>query len=560
MVLNCWRGALALCLLSLFGCNDTKQAPNAKAPRPVTVLTLKKTDPGRLYRVAGTVASWKTEEIGFEVEGRVQFVAEQETRVRGQINDTDGQQVVQGTLLAQLDDTRYRLRVNSAGEQIEAERTKQEALKIEKQEVLPAERQAAVAERKFALADFDRQNELRQRGASTQTDFDRAQANLEQAEAAIKQIDANLAVKGAEITASEARIAELVQSRAEAQRDVDSCRLISPYHGQVARVHVIPGAFVQRGQPVVTVQLMDPINVQFEASAELARQLNYQDMLSVYVEQPDGTTMTEPASVYTIDSVADPKTRTFTVTLILRNEEVGTPVPPELQGQPIATTGELKRVIVGILAESDGQYVDEDAIQQDDRGWFLWKVTNRRISTLAADADPRIEVEKLRVGVGNRRISFLGLWDFRQIVLPPDSDFDPDVHLVAGAVAYPAGNNAATWQDNTILLDRKRWMLRPGDVVGVDLRGRANRPGYYVPEDAILEQSGRTYIFLVDDSDAPQAKRVEVEVGDSADTLRRIRAIGDPPLPDGHWIAADGALFLVDGERVNVVKEVEVRR
>ena len=51
------------------------------------------TDPGRYERVTGTVASWKTDQLGFEVEGRVQFVIEEETNVAGQVYDKDGKLV-----------------------------------------------------------------------------------------------------------------------------------------------------------------------------------------------------------------------------------------------------------------------------------------------------------------------------------------------------------------------------------------------------------------------------------------------------------------------------------
>ena len=60
-------------LVLLIGC--AKPPPAPPAPRPVSVVTLTETDPGRFARVTGSVASWKTDELGFEVEGRVEFVS-----------------------------------------------------------------------------------------------------------------------------------------------------------------------------------------------------------------------------------------------------------------------------------------------------------------------------------------------------------------------------------------------------------------------------------------------------------------------------------------------------
>ena len=46
------------------------------------------------------------------------------------------------------------------------------------------------------------------------------------------------------------------------------------FAGQVADVDVIPGSVVRRGQPAVTVQMMDPIKVEVEVAAATARRLN----------------------------------------------------------------------------------------------------------------------------------------------------------------------------------------------------------------------------------------------------------------------------------------------
>ena len=84
------------------GCGSGKRAP-AKAPRPVSVLTLRETDPRRLDRVAASVSAWKTEDFGFEVAGRLQFVVEPDTHIEGRVLDAEGRSVTQGTLLARLD-------------------------------------------------------------------------------------------------------------------------------------------------------------------------------------------------------------------------------------------------------------------------------------------------------------------------------------------------------------------------------------------------------------------------------------------------------------------------
>ena len=86
-------------IITLIGCDARKKDEIAPAmPRPVTVMVLEETDSSRLERQAGTVAAWKTEEIGFEVSGRVSFVAEEGTAVEGRINDADGKPIMGSVL------------------------------------------------------------------------------------------------------------------------------------------------------------------------------------------------------------------------------------------------------------------------------------------------------------------------------------------------------------------------------------------------------------------------------------------------------------------------------
>ena len=76
--------AALCCAMIILGC-DRSPPLRERAPRPVSVLTLTESDPGRFNRVTGVVASWKTDRIGFEVSGRVQFIIEPENDISGQV-------------------------------------------------------------------------------------------------------------------------------------------------------------------------------------------------------------------------------------------------------------------------------------------------------------------------------------------------------------------------------------------------------------------------------------------------------------------------------------------
>jgi len=407
----------------------------------------------------------------------------------------------------------------------------------------------------------DRRELLLARQAVPQEEFERSVADLDRAQARVDALKAESLAKSAEIAAHQAKIEELEEAKLKAEWDVQQCELRSPFPGQVAEVHVIPGAFVDSGRPVVTVQMMNPISVELEVAAATTRRLNYMDVVPVYVTEPDGSTRQASAAVYTIDPVADPETRTFTITLLARNQILETPVPPEMQGQPFARATVVRPVMMRAIEGVDTLVVDERLLQEDDQGYYVWKVTNRNVQTFLSETDARLMVTKARVTPGDRRVPFLGLWYFRDVTIDEGEALKPMHDMVAGAVTYPDGTDERTWNGESMLFDRERWLLRPGDLVGVDLEGDVTPPGVYVPSNAILTAGDKSYVFRVDSSEAGSvARRIEVRVHESVNTLRRIEAAGDPPLAEGMQLVLDGALFLNDGEPINVAAPVEVGR
>ena len=340
----CIRSLLAVVCFAVAttaGCGGSaKSDSEAKAPRPVSVFSLKRSDPATLQRVAGTVASWKTENVGFEVAGRVQFVIEPETEVALGEDSSD-----RGTVLARLDDTRYRLQVRSIQSKIQSKQKLRDSTLIEVEKVLPAQELVADSELRLAKLELDRRDRLLKQDAISQEEFDKAKSDWEKADAAVIQLAAQKEAKRADVASIEADIQQLNESLAEANRDVDDCVLYAPYRGQVADIHVIAGAYVERGQPVVTVQMMDPIAVEFEVSAETARRLNYRDLIDIYMAQPDDSWRQGRASVYMTDPVADPETRTLSATLLGRNGRTRATVPEDMKGKPIVRTDNIWKLL-----------------------------------------------------------------------------------------------------------------------------------------------------------------------------------------------------------------------
>jgi multidrug efflux pump subunit AcrA (membrane-fusion protein) len=546
------RTAIAVCLTMAVGCGPKDDLARPKAPRPVSVIVLAESDPGRFQRVTGTVASWKTDQIGFEVDGRVEFVIEPETNIAGQVYDQNDQLIPEGTLLAQLDSTRYTLGVASANAQVEMAQKQLEAAQIEHERVIPAEEEAATALRDLAQVEVERNTKLLADNAAPERALDLSKAKLREAEATLVQLSANKAAKAAEVASLDANIRELQEAQKQAERDVADCRLYSSFAGQVADVHVVPGSYARQGQAAVTVQMMDPIKVELEVSAEQSRRLSYKAEVDIVIATSDGQDIDGNAIVYLTDPVADPNTRTFTVTLLMDNTKVASPIPEELQGGPVVRTNDLWRLFKDKLGTKDFYLTEANSIHEDEQGAYIWKIKSQ--DDQGTGGGRVFDLEQVRVTAGEVRLPFLGLWTFRELAVNEGEDFDLENDRIAGPLTIPS-ELADGFDGGKVLFDRPRWLLRPGDLVSVSLSGESFASGFYVPMNVISEQSGRYFVHIVDPDGGGVARKVEVKVLDAVNTQRRIEAIGDIELTEGTQLIAKGTHFIVDGEAVLVAEE-----
>jgi len=109
---------------------------------------------------------------------------------------------------------------------------------------LRAELRGARAEARLAELELERQKRLRKQQANSEADVDRAASQLEQARAQADRVRADLEKKSIE----------------------------APFAGRLGILGVDEGQFVDVGSPIVTLQTLDPINVDFTVpQQELAR-------------------------------------------------------------------------------------------------------------------------------------------------------------------------------------------------------------------------------------------------------------------------------------------------
>ena len=108
-----------------------EKAPRKHPPRPVSYLVLERLDPSTFSRLTGSVESWKKEQIGFRVGGRVSCVIEPGLDITGHSVDGEGTVLTEGTVIARLNDERYRVLVDEAKAIVKAKAGTAAALDVE---------------------------------------------------------------------------------------------------------------------------------------------------------------------------------------------------------------------------------------------------------------------------------------------------------------------------------------------------------------------------------------------------------------------------------------------
>ena len=109
-----------------------------------------------------------------------------------------------------------------------------------------------------------------------------------------------------------------------------------------------------------------------------------------------------------------------------------------------------------------------------------------------------------------------------------------------------------------VLLLRKRWLFRPGDLVPVLLEGPGPGEGFYVPMKAILHENGRhcVYVVTAGAGGGKVARRVGVTLRGAIGEMQRIE--GDR-IGDGTQVVLHGVAYLTPDEGVNVIEVKKVQ-
>lgn len=182
----------------------------------------------------------------------------------------EGDTVVAGEVMAQLDAEPYRERLDAAQAELAAAQAKLDKLRRgnRPQEIEQAQEAVNQAQAGYYEANrhFERQAALRESGASSERTVDAARAARDQAAATLASARASLSLAQAgfrseDIAAGQARVAAAEAALAQARTALADTELVAPSDATViARVRE-PGSMVASSTPVYSLSLRNPVYV-----------------------------------------------------------------------------------------------------------------------------------------------------------------------------------------------------------------------------------------------------------------------------------------------------------
>lgn len=557
-------GLLSLLLLIPAGCQKADSGPPQARPRPVSVLKLQVEQPESATRYTGSVSAWKVEDIGFEVSGRIVSILETGTDIKG-VEEQEGK-TTPGAVIATLDRGRYEIQLAAAQANVKTATARRDAAKNDLEKILPQQIVAAKVDLKLGTAEYQRQQDLFDQNAGTQTELDQAIAARDSAQATLDQLEESKTVKEAEIASYEAQIQEALEAVDRATRDLNDTTLHAPFSGRIAQSYKTLGSVVQPGEPVIQLQMTNPILVNVEVDSETDARLNYGDIVQVY--PPDNPSQPMKAMVYETASIADPSTRTFLVQLLVMNDKVVTGLPEEPDYKKDLRTRQLGSTFQEQEDPTKPHYIGKNALHRDEKGDFVFRVKDFTWQERVGTTRTKFEVEKVYVSLGEGQITIFDVATFRELselgdIKPQEDMFVGTIRTINGDKLSPEEGSKRLEEEGVIHWVRERWSLRPGDFLDVELGEKPLPEGFYVPMDAVVKRIGsnKSSVFVVNNPEGDaKVKEVFVQATPSiaSDKLVLIVPNQAGELSDGDLIASYGAHYLEDGEAVRVTNLLEV--
>ena len=195
------------------------------------------------YFVAVNAAKYESTEDAYVETHTVQIAP----KVSGQVVDmyvTDNQKVKEGDLVAQIDDTDYKVKLAQANAAYESSLFKQKNAK--------ATFDAVNSQISLAKRNLDRYTELYKSGAASKLEYDNAKTAYDNAQASLTQAQQNLLSKDNSRVA-DADLKQLAALKRQAELNLSYTKIYAPQSGTVSSKSIERGAYVQTGQPLFVI-------------------------------------------------------------------------------------------------------------------------------------------------------------------------------------------------------------------------------------------------------------------------------------------------------------------
>jgi membrane fusion protein (multidrug efflux system) len=255
------------------------------------------------------------------------------------------------------------------------------------------------AEARLALQQFERFRDLIEQDAVSRSEFDQARANYEAAEARVHEQQALLAKK----------------------------TIRAPFSGVLGLRQVDLGQFIGVGTPIVGINMLDPIQVDFTLSERDFPRIAVGDRIEVEVAAYAGDRF--EGEIIALDSSVVPESRTFRVRGRIDNDDLR--LRPGMFANVHAYRGRTDRVVaVPRTAISYNTYGDFVFIVADgDSG----PVVERRTVTTGRVRDGEVEVaDGLEAGTTVVRAGLLRLRNGQRVRIVADGDGSGDAGGASG--------------------------------------------------------------------------------------------------------------------------------
>lgn len=505
------KSPVSISLLTVFaiaaGCGQDVPIEVTMPTRPVTVIELTERDIARERTLTGVVDLYREEDIGFEIRGRVTMVLNEGLEVRGPAFNEQGELIRKGDPIAAMEGTRYGSRVGALQARLDAARRDLQAL------------DARVT---LARKTLGRQKAILADGAVTQQNVDDAQSEFDQSTA--------------QLAARHATVLDVTQQLQTATEDLGDAVLFAPFSGRITKVHISEGAVIEAGTPVVTLTLMDPVQVKVEVSADDEREIRTGDRAVLWPKDPllDGERVAVNAIVFEKSAVADPALRTFRIDIISRNQRRHVDqLNPELAGLPVIN--DYLPAVREYQGEAGPLFVPVNSIIIEDNEAYVLRLPG--VSFHAGSersAVGRHLPDKVNVTLGDQYTTVVN-WNFQSVSDAGDL-LEGDFLILNPQPDYLDG----------VAGGRPQWLLRPGDLVPVQFSLTNTPSGFYVPVRAITLMGGVEAVLVIEGGIA----RARAITGfETIDEFRRIEGEG---ISAGARVIVGGVHYVSDGQPVRV--------